>query len=160
MKAERFGRHAQLHRGRTPMNVQRNDQGDWPTLAVWTESSITKTYLYNFDTLKPHFYIVKLGFPRVYINFLISAQKHRLWGLVRIGEAVVTRTHNLCLGQKCKKKYRNFLSENFPFLVVKFSIYLNRRVFVMLVCTYIWAIQLSNFGSNLSAECLQTPKLP
>ena len=25
----------------------------------------------------------------------------------------------------------NFLSENFPFLVVKFSIYLNRRVFVM-----------------------------
>ena len=25
----------------------------------------------------------------------------------------------------------NFLSENFPFLVEKFSIYLNRRVFVM-----------------------------
>ena len=24
-----------------------------------------------------------------------------------------------------------FLSENFPFLVVKFSIYLNRRVFIM-----------------------------
>ena len=29
------------------------------------------------------------------------------------------------------KKYQNFLSENFPFLVVKFSIYLNRRDFVM-----------------------------
>ena len=29
------------------------------------------------------------------------------------------------------KKYQNFLSENFPSLVVKFSIYLNRRVFVM-----------------------------
>ena len=30
------------------------------------------------------------------------------------------------------KKYRNFLSENFHFLVVKvFSIYLNRHVFVM-----------------------------
>ena len=29
------------------------------------------------------------------------------------------------------KKYQNFLSENFPFLVVKFSIYLNRPVFVM-----------------------------
>ena len=29
------------------------------------------------------------------------------------------------------KKYQNFSSENFPFLVVKFSIYLNRRVFVM-----------------------------
>ena len=30
------------------------------------------------------------------------------------------------------KNIRNFLSENFPFLVVKFSIYLNRRVFVMI----------------------------
>ena len=34
---------------------------------------ITKTYLYNFDPLKPHFYIVKLGFTGVYIIFLISA---------------------------------------------------------------------------------------
>ena len=37
---------------------------------------ITRTYLYNFDPLKPHFYIVKLGFTGVYIIFLISAQKH------------------------------------------------------------------------------------
>ena len=36
--------------------------------------SITKTGLYNFDPLKPHFYIVKLGFIGVYIIFLISAQ--------------------------------------------------------------------------------------
>ena len=36
--------------------------------------SITKTYLYNFDPLKPHFYIVKLGFTGVYIIFLISVQ--------------------------------------------------------------------------------------
>ena len=36
---------------------------------------ITKTCLYNFDPLKPHFYIVKLGFTGVYIIFLISAQK-------------------------------------------------------------------------------------
>ena len=35
---------------------------------------ITKTRLYNFDPLKPHFYIVKLGFTGVYIIFLISAQ--------------------------------------------------------------------------------------
>ena len=27
------------------------------------------------------------------------------------------------------KKYQDFLSKNFPFLFVKFSIYLNRRVF-------------------------------
>ena len=30
------------------------------------------------------------------------------------------------------KKILEFLSENFQFLVVKFSIYLNRRVFVMI----------------------------
>ena len=35
---------------------------------------ITKTCLYNFDPLKPHLYIVKLGFTGVYIIFLISAQ--------------------------------------------------------------------------------------
>ena len=29
------------------------------------------------------------------------------------------------------KNFRIFLSENFHFLVVKFSVYLNRRVFVM-----------------------------
>ena len=39
-----------------------------------TCQNITKTYLYNFDPLKPHFYIVKLGFTGVYIIFLISAQ--------------------------------------------------------------------------------------
>ena len=41
-------------------------------------------------------------------------------------------THNLCFGQKYEK-YLSFLSENFQFLEIKFSIYLNRRVFVM-VC--------------------------
>ena len=35
---------------------------------------ITKTCLYKFDPLKPHFYIVKLGFTGVHIIFLISAQ--------------------------------------------------------------------------------------
>ena len=40
---------------------------------------IRKTYLYNFDPLKPHFYIVKLGFTGVYIIFFISAQKIDYW---------------------------------------------------------------------------------
>ena len=31
---------------------------------------ITKTRLYNFDPLKPHFHIVKLGFTGVNIIFL------------------------------------------------------------------------------------------
>ena len=44
---------------------------------------IMKTRLYSVDPLKPYLYWVKLGFTRVYIIFLISAQKHRLWVLVR-----------------------------------------------------------------------------
>ena len=40
-------------------------------------------YIYNFDPLEPHFHIVKLGFTGVHIIFLIFAQKHRLWVLVR-----------------------------------------------------------------------------
>ena len=39
---------------------------------------VTKTYLHNFNRLKPHFYIVKLGFTGVYVIFIIFAQKHRL----------------------------------------------------------------------------------
>ena len=35
---------------------------------------ITKTCLYNFDPLEPHFYIVILGFTGICIIFLISAQ--------------------------------------------------------------------------------------
>ena len=56
-----------------------------PTLSQYqldAPVSITKTYLYNFDPLKPHFYIVKLGFTGVYIIFVNSAKKHRLWVLV------------------------------------------------------------------------------
>ena len=48
----------------------------------------------------------------------------------RLAEAVLTSTHNLCFEQKYEKD-QSFLSENFQFLEVKFSIYLNRHVFVM-----------------------------
>ena len=65
---------------------------------------ITKTCLYNFDPLKPHFYIVKLGITGVYIIFLIAAEN----------QAVLTSTHNLCFEQKYEK-YRSFLPENFWF---------------------------------------------
>ena len=46
------------------------------------------------------------------------------------GYLVLTSTHNLCFEQKCEK-CQNFLSEKFQFLVVKVSVYLDRRVFVM-----------------------------
>ena len=45
--------------------------------------TITKTYLQNFDPVKPHFYTVKMGFTRGIHYFLISAQKHRFWVLIR-----------------------------------------------------------------------------
>ena len=44
--------------------------------------------------------------------------------------AVLTSTDNLCFEQKYEK-YQIFLSENFQIFEVKFSVYLNRRVFVM-----------------------------
>ena len=49
----------------------------------------------------------------------------------RLAEAVLTSTHTLCFEQKYEK-YQSFLSENFQYLEVKFSIYLNRHVFVMI----------------------------
>ena len=64
----------------TQMSLQANskDSGKTvlllPLFAYNMKTSITKTYLYNYDPLKPHFYIVKLGFTGVYIIFLISAQ--------------------------------------------------------------------------------------
>ena len=48
-----------------------------------------------------------------------------------LSEAVPTGTHNLCFEQKYEK-ISEFLSENFQFLEVKLSIYLNRRVFIMI----------------------------
>ena len=40
-------------------------------------------------------------------------------------------THNLCFEQKYEK-YQKFYLKTFSFYVVKFSIYLNRHVFVMI----------------------------
>ena len=57
----------------------------------------------------------------------------------RLSEAAPTSTHNLYFEQKYEK-YLSFLAENFQFLVVKFSIHLNRRVSVM-----IW-LRLSSYG--------------
>ena len=68
---------------------------------------ITKTCLYNFDPLKPHFYIVKLGFKGVYNIFLISAQNIDY-------RYSLEYPHNLCFEQKYEK-YQSFLSENFQF---------------------------------------------
>ena len=57
----------------------------WSIQTLFYTKTITKTCLYNFDPLKPHLYIVKLGFTGIYLIFLITAQKHKLWILVRTG---------------------------------------------------------------------------
>ena len=93
---------------------------------------ITKTYLYNFDPLKPHFFTVKLGFTGVYIIFLISAQNiDCVYSLEppRRGGSNEYPQSTFCA--EIWKISEFFLSENFQFLEIKFSIYLNRRVFVM-----------------------------
>ena len=51
--------------------------------------------------------------------------------LVLLRLFVSTSTHNLCFVQKYEK-HLSFLSENFQILEMKFSIYLNRHVFVMI----------------------------
>ena len=80
------------------------------------EKSITKTYLYNFDPLKPHFYIVKLGFAGVQVIFLISAQNMDCgYSLEPPRRGGSNEYHNLCFEQKYEK-YHSFLSENFKFL--------------------------------------------
>ena len=49
---------------------------------LFHHSTIMITCPCNVYPLTPHFYIVKVGFTRVYI-FLIFTSKHRLWELVR-----------------------------------------------------------------------------
>ena len=98
---------------------------------------IRKTRLYNSDPLKPHFYLVKLGFTGVYIMFFLIYAQNIDFGSF---EAVLTCTYNLCFEQKyencqnCLSENfllsKNFhLSENFQFLVIKFSVYFNKHVF-------------------------------
>ena len=102
-------------------------------MLCFIDANITKTYLYNFDPLKPHFYIVKLGFTGVYIIFLISAQNiecgYSLEPPRRGGSNEYPQS--MFWAEISVKNIRVFLSENHQFLEVKFSVYLNRRVFVM-----------------------------
>ena len=99
---------------------------------------ITKVCLYNFDPFQ------------VYIIFLIFAWKHRLWVLIRTASV---STHKLCFEQKYENYQSFFLSENFRFLEVKFSIYLNRRVFVMRYIIHVYRktrVQICNYPEYLT----------
>ena len=75
--------------------------------------SITKTRLNNFNPIKPHFYIVKLGFTGVYIIFLISAKNifcgYSLEPPRRGGS--IEYPQSMFWAEICKRSL--FLSENF-----------------------------------------------
>ena len=94
----------------------------------WTVPTITKTCLNNFDSLKPNFYIVKMGFTGNTLFFLFLL-KH-----IDCGYSLEPprRVPTIYVLSKNMKKYQSFLSEIFQFLLVKFSIYLTRCVSVML----------------------------
>ena len=89
--------------------------------------------------LNPHFNTVKQEYTLFFVFLLknidcrYSLEPPRRRGsneYPQSAEAVLTSTHSLCFEQKYEK-YQNFYLKTFSFLVVKFSIYLNRRVFVM-----------------------------
>ena len=96
----------------------------------------TKRFLYNFDPIKAHFYIVKLGFTGIYIVFLILLKKNIDCGysleppqqeyekIIRfffnlkisfLAEAVLTSIHNICFEQDYEKISELFYLNFFPF---------------------------------------------
>ena len=87
---------------------------------------ITKTYLYNFNPLKPHFYIVKLGFTGVYIICLFLLKNIDCGYMLEPLSQGGSNEYPQSMFWAETWKISQFLSENFQFLVVKFSIYLSR----------------------------------
>ena len=92
---------------------------------------ITNTYLYNFDPLKPHFYIVKLGFTGYTLFFLFLLQNIDCGYSLEPPRRGGSTEYPQSMFWAEIWKLLEFESENFQFLVVKFSIYLNRRVFII-----------------------------
>ena len=101
-------------------------------IPICAEHTITKTCLYIFDPLKPHFYIVKLGFTGVFIIFQDSAQNIDCgYSLEPPRRGGSNENSQSMFWAESWKNIRIFYLKIFIFLVVKFSVYLNRHVFVM-----------------------------
>ena len=80
--------------------------------------------------LKPHIYIVKLGFTGIYIIFLLSAKNIDCgYSLEPPCRGSSNEYPQFMFWAEIWRLSDFFLSENFHFLMVKFSLYLNRRVF-------------------------------
>ena len=101
-------------------------------MAFWNIFLITKTCLYNIDPFKPHFYRIKLGFTRVYIIFLFLFKNTDCGYSLEPPLQGDSNEYPQSMFEQKYEKYQSFLSKKFQFLEVEFSIYLNRRVFIML----------------------------
>ena len=115
------------------MNHTPPKEGVYFTIFPMPVDITTKTCLHNFDPLKPHFYIVKLGFTGVHFSFLsfaknidcgYSLEQPRQGGSNGYPQSIFwaeIRAISDCF-------YLNF----FHISVVKYSVYLNRHVFEMI----------------------------
>ena len=65
--------------------------------------NITKTYLYNFDPLEPHFYIVKLGFTGVYI---ISSPGLCPWRAYVVTQALASASVGVHVGVRVSTMFK------------------------------------------------------
>ena len=93
--------------------------------------SITEIYLYNFEPFKPHFYIVKLGLQGYTLCFLCLLKNIDCRYSLEPPRRGGSNKYPQFMFWAEIWKISIFLPENFQCLMVKFSIYLNRRVFVM-----------------------------
>ena len=73
------------------------------------------THFWLWWTLKPNFYIIKLGFRGIYIISLISALKNRSWVLVRIFSSIRFYLQTMILAE-IKKIIRIFYLKKISFL--------------------------------------------
>ena len=117
--------------------------------------SITKTHLYSFYPLKPHFNTVKLGFTGVYINFLISAENtdcgYSLEPSRRDGSNNYPQSMFWAEIWNLPEFFIWKFSFFFFFFVVKFSIYLNRRVFVIVFTNFAVLAARGEGGNSISS---------
>ena len=95
----------------------------WDLIFYVNHLLITKTGLYNVDPLKPHFYIVKLGFIGVYIIFLISTKNIDCGYSLEPPRRGGSNGYSQSMFRAEIWKIEFFLSEIFQFLKVIFLLF-------------------------------------
>ena len=100
--------------------------------AVWSESPLIARAFYSLRAIQRGTNETPCNTGWMYrLTWVFAGHTGLIVGsVVRLVEAVLTSTHNLCFEQKYEK-YLNFCLKIFNFSVINFSVYLNRNVFVM-----------------------------